>query len=353
MSITSSPAPAVSGMVEMILINEGTIVATGTQSLIIDTGSNVIVNSGTLGATGSGGMIINSDVDNSGLIWADGGDVTISGAVNGSGHILISDDATVELGGATTQSVYFEEVDNAFGVLVIDQPLLFTGQIYGFGGITPSQSDAIDLKGLTFDSGTSWTYYDNLGTDTGGTLAIFQTVDGETANVYSLTFADGEFVTENFILSADSTQDGIWIVDPPATETVMSSEPPPPSFASADPVSSAGLEKALENVADAAAQASTVTASLNTIESPTNSVAAVLQDTEVFSFNSNALTGLITPVQGEPDHIELQAALQPGIDLVQALQQHDVSEIDSYAIDALNGGQAAQSNPQDFHLLHP
>ena len=75
---------------QTILLNEGTIVATGTHSLIIDTGSNVVINSGTLEATGSGGLIVNSDISNSGLIWADGGNITIEGAVTGTVGALIS-----------------------------------------------------------------------------------------------------------------------------------------------------------------------------------------------------------------------------------------------------------------------
>ena len=38
---------------QMMLINEGTIVATGNNALVIDTGANAVVNSGTLEATGS------------------------------------------------------------------------------------------------------------------------------------------------------------------------------------------------------------------------------------------------------------------------------------------------------------
>jgi hypothetical protein len=62
----------------MILINEGTIIATGASSLDIDSGTNVAVNSGTLQGTGSGGLVIHSDVVsndhvNLGLLWANGG----------------------------------------------------------------------------------------------------------------------------------------------------------------------------------------------------------------------------------------------------------------------------------------
>jgi hypothetical protein len=78
------------GAGHMILINEGTIIATGTNSLDIDTGTNTIVNSGTLEATGSGGLVIHSDVFNnddvhSGLLWANGGNITIDGNVSGNG----------------------------------------------------------------------------------------------------------------------------------------------------------------------------------------------------------------------------------------------------------------------------
>ena len=60
----------------MILVNEGMIIATGTNSLEIDTGANTIVNSGTLEATGSGGLVIDSNLENSGLLWANGANIT-------------------------------------------------------------------------------------------------------------------------------------------------------------------------------------------------------------------------------------------------------------------------------------
>ena len=36
----------------------------------------------------------------------------------------------------------------------------------------------IDLKGIAFDAGTSWDYYDNDGSDTGGMLTIYENIDG-------------------------------------------------------------------------------------------------------------------------------------------------------------------------------
>ena len=77
------------GAGQLELDNAGDIIATGTHALVIDTGSNVIENTGTLEATGTGGLVINSDLDNNGLLWAHGGNVTLHGAVTGSGTALV------------------------------------------------------------------------------------------------------------------------------------------------------------------------------------------------------------------------------------------------------------------------
>src|SRR5258706_2737759 len=80
----------------MVLVNEGTIIATGTNALDIDTGTNAVTNTGTLEATGTGGLVIHSDVVNnsdslhSGLLWANGGNITVDGNVSGNGSALIS-----------------------------------------------------------------------------------------------------------------------------------------------------------------------------------------------------------------------------------------------------------------------
>jgi len=119
------------GAGEMTLVNDqfGTIIATGSNALIIDTGSNVVTNAGTLEATGSGGLIVNSDVENSGLIWADGGNITITGAVTGTGSALISGAAILEFGAASSINVTFAGID--FGTLVLDNPTAYTGHIFG------------------------------------------------------------------------------------------------------------------------------------------------------------------------------------------------------------------------------
>jgi hypothetical protein len=134
---------------QMILVNQGTIVATGTHTLTIDTGSNVVTNSGILEATGIGGLVVDGDISNSGLIWANSGNINIEGAVTGTGGALISG-GTLEFFSASSINVTF--TDGSLDTLVLDNPNAFTGQILGFSG---KDFDLIDLKGVAFDAGTT------------------------------------------------------------------------------------------------------------------------------------------------------------------------------------------------------
>ena len=197
---------------QMTLVNNGTIAATGAHALIIDTGSNVVINTGTIKSTGSGGLIVNSDVSNAGLLWAHGGDITVNGSVSGAGGALITGDATLEFAAAASINVTFVGADD-FGTLVLDNPAAYTGQIFGFAGTSLENSDIIDLKGITFDVGTSWTYHDNIGFNTGGILTVDDTANGVTMAVDSITFGDGEYTTANFILTSDGNG-GTLIADP-------------------------------------------------------------------------------------------------------------------------------------------
>src|SRR5258706_4510963 len=91
----------------MILVNQGTIIATGTNSLDIDTGANTIVNSGTLEATGSGGLVIDSNVENSGQLWANGGDIVLHGSVTG-GTAGMGGAGNIEFGAPASPKVKFD-----------------------------------------------------------------------------------------------------------------------------------------------------------------------------------------------------------------------------------------------------
>ncbi|BCG93589.1 beta strand repeat-containing protein [Mesorhizobium sp. 131-2-1] len=146
------------------LNNQGTIAATGTQALVIDTGDNVTVNSGTLEATGSGGLMITGALANSGLIWANGGNVTIDGQVTGSGSATIGNLSQLEFGEASSINVTF--ATDAAGILRLDDSFDFSGKI---GGMT--SDDKIDLGDISFGAGTSAAYQvDQDGS--GGTLTV-------------------------------------------------------------------------------------------------------------------------------------------------------------------------------------
>ena len=144
------------GAGQMTLINKGTITAIGTHALVVDTGTNVLTNAGTLEATGSGGLIVNSDVANSGLIWANGGNITINGAVTGSGSAMISGAATLELGAESSANVTFGA--DAAGTLILRDPTGFTGTISGL-----SSTNHIDLANMSYETASVYgiTYSSN------------------------------------------------------------------------------------------------------------------------------------------------------------------------------------------------
>ena len=114
------------GQGQLTLHNEGAIIASGTNALTIDTGANAVVNSGTLGATGGGSLNIQSDIANSGLLWANGGNVTIDGDVTGTGYALIDGEATFEMGRAFSQNITLDA--GASATLKIDHAADFSGQ---------------------------------------------------------------------------------------------------------------------------------------------------------------------------------------------------------------------------------
>jgi len=174
------------GAGQMTLVNEGLILASGINSLVIDTGSNVITNAGTLEATGDGGLIVESAVNNAGHLWANGGDITFNGDVTGAGDATISGAATLKFGGASAADTNF--ADGGDGILSLEQSSGFTGVVSGF-----NEGDAIDLGDVAFGNGTGTTirYADN-GTGTAGTLIVSDGI--HTANIA----IQGQYTTAGF-----------------------------------------------------------------------------------------------------------------------------------------------------------
>ena len=86
-----------------------------------------------------GGLVIDSALVNFGSLWADGGNITLHGAVSGSA--TISGVATLEFGAASDQHVIFDS--SAAGTLKPDAGSNFSGSVSGFGA-----GDALDLRDL-------------------------------------------------------------------------------------------------------------------------------------------------------------------------------------------------------------
>ncbi|PSO16772.1 VCBS domain-containing protein, partial [Bradyrhizobium sp. MOS002] len=128
--------------------------------------------------------------------------------------LVIDSGTTLVLPDSSFDSILFANNNGISGMLVLSKPTSYTGTIFGFTGTDPQTSDLIDLQGIVFDAGTSWTYFDSLGADSGGVLTIYETVNGVTKVVDSITFGDGDFTTANFILEDDG-HGGTMVIDPP------------------------------------------------------------------------------------------------------------------------------------------
>ena len=189
------------GAGQMTLVNDGTIVATGFHALVIDTGANVVTNSGTLAATGSGGLIVNSDIANSGLIWAHGGNITINGAVTGSGHAMISGAGTLGFGAASSADVTFAA--DAAGRLTLEHAADFTGTISGF-----SSNDQIDLANIGYATASLYNVTYNASTD----LTTLVITDGTSTD--TIRFAGNYTVHTAWHFSSDSNG-GTLLTDSP------------------------------------------------------------------------------------------------------------------------------------------
>ena len=199
---------------QLTLDNEGVIDATGTNALVIDTGANTVANSGTLEATGSGGLIVNSAVDNSGDLWANGGNITINGAVTGNGTATISGAGTLEFAAASAETVNFAA--GSTGTLQLDNAASFTGAVSGLTTTT-----YIDLADLPWTQGQmTETFTPNSGSPaSGGKLTVSDGTQSDTINLA------GDYTQSGWTLSQDSKGDTL-VVDPPLGIDPIAGMPP-------------------------------------------------------------------------------------------------------------------------------
>ncbi|MCE6981523.1 type I secretion C-terminal target domain-containing protein, partial [Pseudomonas frederiksbergensis] len=154
------------GAGQMVLVNAGLILASGLNSLVLDTGTHTITNSGVLESTGEGGMTVASAVDNSGHLWANGGDMRLLADVMGNGSATIDGDATLTFSGAAHGSVAFH--GEGAGSLVIAQAEA-AGSLVGILGL--ESDDMLTFGDLAFGANTQLSYSANA-SGTGGLLTV-------------------------------------------------------------------------------------------------------------------------------------------------------------------------------------
>nr|WP_162094579.1 VCBS domain-containing protein [Pseudomonas chlororaphis] len=154
------------GAGQMILANAGLILASGMNSLVLDTGTHTISNSGVLESTGTGGMTVASAVENTGHLWANGGDLRLLADVTGNGSATIDGDASLTFAGAAHTSVAFHGA--GAGSLVIAQAEA-AGSLIGILGL--ESDDLLTFGDLAFGANTQLSYTANA-SGAGGLLTV-------------------------------------------------------------------------------------------------------------------------------------------------------------------------------------
>ncbi|WP_157385416.1 VCBS domain-containing protein, partial [Rhizobium freirei] len=174
----------------LTLVNQGTIIADGSHALVIDTGVNAVKNAGTLEATGTGGLDIHSGVVNDGLLWANGSSVHLEGNVSGSGSVLVSGHAGLEIGGSFSEAISLSK--DAQATVTIDHAAAFTGTIAGLDG-----NDVLRFGDISAAT-ASFSYAENAA-KTGGVLTV---TDGAHTATISLA---GDYSASDFALGHDGS----------------------------------------------------------------------------------------------------------------------------------------------------
>ncbi|EJL96590.1 VCBS repeat-containing protein, partial [Pseudomonas sp. GM102] len=209
------------GAGQLVLVNAGLILASGLNSLVLDTGTHTITNSGVLESTGEGGMTVASAVDNSGHLWANGGDMRLLADVMGNGSATIDGDATLTFSGAAHGSVAFH--GEGAGTLVIAQAEA-AGSLVGILGL--ESDDMLTFGNIAFGANTQLSYSANA-SGAGGLLTVddgthraevnllgrytvedFQVTDGEAGTQVSYNGASSGTLVGSMAADALSGGDG-------------------------------------------------------------------------------------------------------------------------------------------------
>jgi hypothetical protein len=188
----------------MVLVNQkgGVIDGDDTTALVINTGANTITNAGRIEATSGGATTIESAIDNTRVLAAFAGTLTVDGAVSGAGVVEI-DGGIADLASTFDEEVQFRGIGG--GTLELAHSQSFTGKITGFSRLGGGTS--LDLEDIPFVSGTTSASYS--GTTTSGVLTV-----SEGTNVATIMLV-GNYTKSKFTLSSDG-HGGTTVIDPPA-----------------------------------------------------------------------------------------------------------------------------------------
>ena len=282
------------GFGQMTLINEGTIIATGDHPLVIDSGSNPIVNSGTLEAGSDGSLIVDSAVKNSGLIWANGGTLTLNGEVTGSGTAFMSGNSVLEFASAASTNVALAA--DAVGKLILDDTLHFNGSVTGFDA-----NDQLDLTHVAFVNGGGLSFSANE-SNTGGTLSVSNGLQSA-----SILF-DGQYDPSGFQVATDASGGTVVTYSSPAAVATASASSEPVTTATIAPTAAASTGPALNDTVTASStgasvmDTSSVATTASTSAQPTTATtASVATDPTVPTSTNSSLTDTITAASAD-DH---------------------------------------------------
>ncbi len=180
------------------------------DSLSTITGA-VITNAGTIGAEGAN-LTVNGDVASTGNLDANNATLVIDGAVSG-GQATLEGTGEIEFGGPSAARVTFAANSNA--MLKLDDPLKFTGTIFGL-----TTGDSLDLTNINFaDSPTlSYSKKTHVLSVTDSVLQITDTITLKNVSGSFTALSDGN--------------GGTLITDPPPPMTAISHQRDAFTFAS-------------------------------------------------------------------------------------------------------------------------
>jgi hypothetical protein len=200
------------GAGELTLVNQATgLITNATNSaLVIDTGATTIVNAGVIATSGAGGTTIDSAVDNTGVLRAANGTLTINGAVTGSGSAVIND-GVLAFNSTYDRGVTFS---GASGTLVLAHSIQYGGPDAILYGFVEGNGLSVDLKDISFNGNTTLQTFPS-----GATLVLLDISDGVHSSEFYVK-TKGTF-DNNLELSADGSG-GTLLTEPGAASFTSS-----------------------------------------------------------------------------------------------------------------------------------